>query len=211
MLRTTSSLLRTISFGLGLTGFVLLCGAGVYQSLRADKTLPPIKIDYVNYINDLLLRGEQHEALHQMRLATQLEVDYRVLSPTLLEQMARLAHDLGDGEAEAHALRHMARANPRDVEVHLRLAQVLLSGGVPQRVILKEASDHCEMALHLRPNSGQGYFQLGVVAEYFGDPEQADALFARALGLEPRLSAAHADFLRTQRGAALGAAPANGS
>ena len=106
-----------VLFALGLAFFTLALGGGALRSLRADGRMPAVDGAYGPFIQELIDGDAREDALRQIRVAATLHFESR---RPLLGAMVALAHQIGDAESEAWALREMLRIAP-NAELEERL------------------------------------------------------------------------------------------
>jgi len=190
--------LYQVAFVVGTTGFAVLIGLGVYQSLAAGEGLPPVSIDYAGETQRLLVDGDDYaRTAERLRLAARL--DYFSTRPRHWFELAKLSYRADDLETYREAIKGLraltgsgATADPR---MYYYLAVALMLRPDIDQTEMTEALGLAALAAQTEPDFGQAHLTLGQALAILAtsspgqvnlsELQQAESHLRRAVELEP--------------------------
>jgi Flp pilus assembly protein TadD len=170
-------------FLVGVAGVWILLALGVYQSLRAARSLPGITTAYMSTLQDLLDSGNSEHALGQLRLALALDI---VNEPVVLNNLANALQSQGKSSEAITFYQRAIRVKPDYAMAHYNLAKALGEQGDRAAAI-----QLYRKAVRLAPDHVDAHNNLANALAAEGNFDEAIHYYTTALELQPDHVAAH--------------------
>jgi len=153
------------------------------EALEAVLAEDPSVIDaWVSLGTEQRRMGRVEASIQSYKKALELKPDSELA-------VINLAHAYRAAGQESDAIlgfRQFLTLDPRNVQIHYELAQMLIDGNS-----LDEADQHLQEAIHLEPEMAAAQNARGVIALQRGDPKTARTLIDEALAIKPDVRLAH--------------------
>ena len=165
------------SFVLSLTLFAASLTAGIYQSIKTGRRLPPITMDYTEHIDKLTAQGEYDAAITQMRLLQKIET---AASWQSYNNMGMIFFEQGKLDEAIINFQRALEINPRSTAAHHNIADVFSA-----KRDLDKAIEHYEQVLFVYPDDPLAHDKMGSIFYSQDKLEEAIDHYRRALRAWP--------------------------
>ena len=169
-------------------GLVTLFGGfavGIYQSVTSDEGLPPIALDYVGPIKELVDSSDFEAAAEQARIVLELD-GYSQNGRAMRKILAQALTEGGDAVAAIPEYQRAIRRRPDDAGAHFGLGLALVEEGR-----LEEAAASYAQAAELDPTHAAAHNNLGTTLCQLGRMDEGMGHMREAFRIKPDYAEPH--------------------